>query len=288
LSIHAVWSAWGYFVVWSSHPEVLELYQGGITAVADVAQPDVQVTAVAGPYINYWHPWNATAFDLAVPGDASQVRWFNPAGGWVWPAQGPVSYFFPFAPLGAQQYHEDLLALFRADGALVAANGRFDQYTLTQTTALDTHLQHLPPAPLMWPPDLAAALPPPALPLPFGDRLALLAVELLTPRAAPGDVVQFVTYWQVLRADPAPLVAFVHLTTDGVDIWGQQDWLDVRMAGLQVADRFAQVHRVALRGDAPLGVYHLQLGLYGPDTQVRLLAANGRADRIWVGEVVVE
>jgi hypothetical protein len=95
----------------------------------------------------------------------------------------------------------------------------------------------------------------------------------------------------VLRADPTPVVAFVHLTADGYDIWGQQDWLDVRTEGLRPGDRFVQVHAVPVRSDTPPGLYHVELGLYAPDTLLRLRIETGTdevVDRVWVGEVRVE
>ena len=113
----------------------------------------------------------------------------------------------------------------------------------------------------------------------------------MSPPEVVGDAAQFTTFWQVQTADPTPLVAFVHLTSDGVDIWGQQDWLDVRLAGLQPGDRFAQVHTVPIDPNAPAGDYHIQLGLYRPDTLVRLpiFAADGQqADRIFAGELSLE
>ena len=143
--------------------------------------------------------------------------------------------------------------------------------------------------PVTWPPQLAH-LAPPALPLVFGDRFALLGAEVQEGAAAPGGDLRLVTYWEIQTADPAPVVAFVHLTADGQDIWGQQDWLDVQTAGLQPGDRFAQVHLVPVKPETPPSLYHIQLGLYRPDTLLRLPIATGvgeTADRVWVGEVWV-
>jgi hypothetical protein len=86
-------------------------------------------------------------------------------------------------------------------------------------------------------------------------------------------------------------VAFAHVIGEGETIWGQQDWLDVRMAGLQPGDHFAQVHTVTINPETPPGEYGLLLGLYGPDTLLRLPIANGAddaaADRVVVGQVRV-
>jgi 4-amino-4-deoxy-L-arabinose transferase-like glycosyltransferase len=288
LALNALFSWHAYFVTWSTAPPVQELYQGGITAVAhdlDAHDPPGPV-AVGAPYVNYWHPWNAVGFDLALRRDDLSVRWFNPGAGWVWPAAvGPTIFYFPSDPLGPQSFDPTLKALFAADATPLPIPGDdFTAFRVTEPTALDQRLAELADTPLSWPPDLSA-LPPPTLPLVFADRFALLGAELKQTSAAPGDTVQLITYWEVLAADPTPVVAFVHLTSDGLDIWGQHDGLDVRPVGLLPGDRFAQVHPVPIKPEAPPGTYHLQVGLYGPDTLLRLpilTETGGVADRVWV------
>jgi hypothetical protein len=282
-----------YFHQWANAPEVRELYQGGITAVADavVAEPPLGPVAIGAPFISYWQPWNAVNFDLAVPADVSQVRWFNPAGAWVWPTGSELAtYYFPADPLGPQIYEPELLALFEANAQpLATTSADYVAYRLADLAWLDERIEVLAGATaVQWPPD-QTQLPAPALPLMFGRRLSLLAVS--TPAIAADVTIRIVTYWQVLEADPTPLVAFVHVTGDGLDIWGQQDWLDVRMAGLQSGDRFAQVHIVPINPDTPAGRYQMQLGLYRPDTLERLpiIAADGQlADRVFVGAVTID
>lgn len=295
LAFNAILSAYAYFITWANAPEVCELYQCGITAVArelDTHPPPGPV-AVAAPYVDYWNPWNAEGFDLALRRRDLSVRWFNPGGAWLWPAgTGPSTFYIPSNPLGAQTFDAELQALFFADATLLPANDDdFVAFRIAGTPALEERLaQMAEDTPLAWPPDLVY-LPPPALPLAFGGRFALLGVELPENVVRAGDELRLVTYWQVLAADLTPVVAFVHLTADGFDIWGQRDGLDVRPAGLQPGDRFAQVHLVPVKPETPAGVYHLQLGLYGPDTLVRLpIAAGGdaKADRVWVREIQVQ
>jgi hypothetical protein len=280
-----------FFQSWNRHPEVGELYQAGITAVADAVQtnPTDGAVLVGGPYVSYWQPWNAVAFDLATVGDTTAVRWFNPAGAWVWPADAfPATYYFPEAPLGPQQVDPELQALFGADaGASEQLFADYRSFLLPDAARFEARLAEVVgETAVAWPPDFAH-LPAPQLPINFDNRLHLLAAS--RPEVV-GEAVRFVTYWRVDVANPTPLVAFVHLTSDGVDIWGQQDWLDVRLAGLQPGDRFAQVHTVPLNPTAPPGVYQLQLGLYRPDTGQRLPLFSGGAgvaDRIWVGQITV-
>jgi hypothetical protein len=301
VAFHGTLSCHAYFVTWANAPQVRQLYQGGITAVAhelDAHDPPGPV-AVGAPYVNYWHPWNAVALDLALRREDLSVRWFNPAGGWVWPGgTGPVTFYFPTDPLGPQTFDPTLERLFVADAVLLpSASDDFTAFRVAHPAALEQRLDALAEPPLAWPPELAhrsaelaSSPPPPALPLVFGDRFALLGAELPQDTMPPGGELRLVTYWEVLAADPTPVVAFVHLTTDGHDIWGQHDWLDVRPAGLQPGDRFAHVHLVPVRPETPPGLYYLQLGLYRPDTSLRLPIAAGAdvaADRVWVEEVRV-
>lgn len=294
VAFHGVLSGQAYFVAWAGAPQVRELHQGGITAVAhelDVHDPPGPVV-VGAPYVSYWHPWNAVAFDLALRRGDLSVRWFNPAGGWVWPAEsGPATFYFPTDPLGPQIFDPVLKDLFMADAALLPGAGDdFVAFRVARPAALEERLGALDSTAVAWPPALAY-LPSPALPLVFDGRFALLGAELHEDTASPGGEVRLISYWEMLAADPAPVVAFVHLTSDGQDVWGQHDWLDVRPAGLQPGDRFAQVHRVPVEPETVSGVYHLQLGLYAPDSLVRLPIATGAAetaDRVWVGTLVVE
>ena len=279
-----------YFSIWNQHSEVQQLYQGGITAVADAVQAEQSPNPVllGGPYINYWQPWNAVNYELAQKDDVSQTRWFNPAGGWVWPAApSEANYYFPTAPLDSQQYDPYLLALFEADASqVVPSSDAYKAYTLQEPSEFEQRLAQITAeTTIQWPPDFAHYSPP-TLPLQFGGHLALLAIS--QPEIFAANAVRFITFWEVQTVDPAPLVAFVHLTSDGIDIWGQQDWLDVRQAGLQPGDRFAQIHTVPINPGTPTGLYYLQLGLYNPETVTRLpiTAEDGQqADRIFAATI---
>ena len=301
LTFNGVLSWWAYFVTWAGAPEVQELYQGGITAIArelDAHDPPGPV-AIGAPYVNYWHPWNVLGFDLALRREDLSVRWFDPSGGWVWPAgAGPVTFYFPTDPLGPQAFDPALEDLFVADATLLPTPGDdFAAFRVAHPAALEERLDALAEPSLAWPPELAhrsaectAEPPPPTLPLIFGARFALLGAELKEAAVPPGGELRLITYWEVLTADPTPVVAFAHLTSDGRDVWGQHDWLDVWPVGLQPGDRFAQVHPVPVAPETVPGSYHLQLGLYRPDTLLRLpiaTGAEGTADRVWVGEVRV-
>jgi 4-amino-4-deoxy-L-arabinose transferase-like glycosyltransferase len=291
ISFHGALSLYVYFVTWATSAEVCELHQCGVTAIAreldghDSPGP----VAIGAPYVNYWHPWNTVNLDLTLRREDLSVRWFNPAGGWVWPADGEsITYYFPTDPLGPQTPNPMLQDLFLSNAELLSAGDSFTSFRANPAEMLETRLEAAAVIPLAWPSDLAH-LPPPALPLAFDSRFALLGAELEETPVQAGEQLQLTTYWQVLAADPSPVVAFAHLTSNGQDLWGQHDWLDVWADGLQPGDRFLQVHAVQTKPETPAGSYHLEIGLYNPETLVRLqiaTEAEDTADRVWIGEVI--
>jgi 4-amino-4-deoxy-L-arabinose transferase-like glycosyltransferase len=294
--LHSLLSGYAYFVVWANAPQVKELYQAGITAVARElnSHEPVSALAIGAPYVDHWHPWNALAFDLTLRRDDLNVRWFNPAASWVWPAANSTIFYFPTNPLGPQTFDPALEELFASDTTrLPTSTIDFSAFHLTQPITLEDHLDIAAGTSVSWPPELSH-LPPPVLPLTFGNRFALLGAELQRTEVTSGDEanvpLRLITYWKVLQAGSEPVVGFVHLTSDGRDIWGQHDGLDVRPSSLQPEDHFAQVHRVPIKPEIPPGTYHLQVGLYHPETLMRLPIASRRgqaADRVWVKELEV-
>jgi len=284
-----------YFVIWNKQDDVQELYQASISGVADtILELEADGPIVIGaPFIDYWNPWNKVAFDLAVSSQVSDIRWFNPAWSWVWPAGDSAStYYFPERPLEDQHYNSTLEQIFAADARqLIGSESPYTSYQVDYPRHLDQVVAGLSESNhLTWPPDIVEPSLP-KLPLSFQNRLALIGIQIPESRVAPGDFVEYVTFWQVLAADPVPIVSFTHLTSDGIDIWGQQDRLDVQMAGLSSGDRFAQVHRFPVNAGTPAGRYYLQLGLYSPDTQERLaiqIGTDSVADRILVGEIDIQ
>lgn len=300
---HGLLSGYAYFVTWVNASEVRELHQGGITAVAqELSAGDTEgPVAIGAPYVNYWHPWNIVAFELALrpPGaeHRESIRWFNPAGAMFFPSGGkPARYYFPNAPLGAQSFEPFLWSLFLADARpLPVRSSDYAAYVLSSAPTFERQLAAVTQqTELKWPgdvkPEAQPGHPTPGLPLEFGERFALLGAELETPRAHPGGTLRFYSYWEVKRADATPVIAFVHLTATGEDIWGQQDWLDVWPGGLQPGDRFIQLHHVPVQPETPPGQYALQLGLYRPDTLERLPITCGPpiADRVWVATVQID
>lgn len=290
---HGALSARAYFSVWANAPEVRELYQAGITAIAQEIdhQKSSGPVAVGAPYVNYWNPWNTLAFNLTSNREHTHVRWFNPASAWVWPSgSGPATIYLPNDPLGPQAFDDTLQKLFAPDAhELQLGEEDFTAFQISQPKTLTEKLGAVDKLDITWPTDLAH-LQSPTLPLNFGDRFALLGAETPAQPVIAGDTARIITYWEAESDNGDPAVAFAHVTSDGQDIWGQYDGLEVRPDSLQPGDRFAHVYNIPLSPETPQGVYHLQIGFYHPDTLERVpirISETQTADRVWIAELVV-
>ena len=71
------------------------------------------------------------------------------------------------------------------------------------------------------------------------------------------------------------LEMFVHLMDAQSRVWGGEDRLDLHPPTWEAGDLLVQLHRVPLAGDAPPGLYQLELGLYSPITMKRLAVYDG-------------
>ncbi len=121
----------------------------------------------------------------------------------------------------------------------------------------------------------------PLLPQPvtFAGKISLVGYEILTD--VPEDVIPLLTYWRVEELLPWNLKSFVHLTTKDGELLAQFDGLDAVPSRLKPGDMFVQYQPVPKPADLP-EEYLLQLGLYTPDNNQRLLPAGESADRILI------
>lgn len=117
---------------------------------------------------------------------------------------------------------------------------------------------------------------------PQGD-VALRGFEM----GLEGERLAVVTAWQVVeRIFPTgPRRVFVHLLDGNGEIVAQSDLFAGNYENLYGGDLFFQRQFVDV-GGVESGVYWVQMGVYNPDTGVRLLV--GGRDRLLLGEVVVE
>jgi len=145
-------------------------------------------------------------------------------------------------------------------------------------------------------PMLAPSDPDPLTPVPlpasFGGQLAFLGYELLSEELAAGTEVVLITAWQAEGKPEPPLSIFVHLLDPQGriaprDCAGQFDGLGVDPNSLRPGDVLLHVHRFTVAPDAPPGRYWLQVGLYDPETLVRLPLAGQDSDRLLLAQAEV-
>jgi hypothetical protein len=141
-------------------------------------------------------------------------------------------------------------------------------------------------SPMIAPSDSDPLTPAP-LPADFGGQLAFLGYELLSEELGAGAEVALITAWRAVRKPEPPLSIFVHLLDPQGRIAGQSDGLGANPDGLRPGDVLLHVHRFTVAPDAPPGRYWLQMGLYDPETMVRLPVAGQASDRLLLTQVEV-
>ena len=130
----------------------------------------------------------------------------------------------------------------------------------------------------------------------LGDRVRFLGYDLHTEAARPGGEVSFALYWQALRPMEFSYSVFTHLLGPSNQVIGQKDGVPQDGAypttlwepGEVIVDRYSFV----VNADVPPGSYPLEIGIYRPETGVRLpvLDADGQPlpdDRILLKDVTV-
>ena len=128
-----------------------------------------------------------------------------------------------------------------------------------------------------------------------GGEVTLLGYDLPQTEVAPGGVVTLTLYWRCEAPLPASYTVFTHLLDPGGQVRGQVDsppqggaapttsWL--------VGEVIVDEYHIPFDGDAPAGVYHIEVGMYDPATVIRLpvFAADGSRlpdDRVLLENVV--
>lgn len=87
----------------------------------------------------------------------------------------------------------------------------------------------------------------------------------------PGDEFTLLSYWHADRPSDSPLRIFVHLVASDGTILSQSDVLGVPATQWRAGDVIVQAHDLMLPSGATSGPYLLHIGLYNPETGIRLL-----------------
>jgi hypothetical protein len=125
----------------------------------------------------------------------------------------------------------------------------------------------------------------------FDNQLQLNSIDVLDSSSQPGGTVRLRLKWQALTAISKDYKVFVHLFA-GDQIVTQHDGQPVGelrptstwKVGEDISDQFA----MTIPADTPSGNYQLRIGLYDPNTQVRLpvLLADGSSAEFFVGGLI--
>jgi hypothetical protein len=109
---------------------------------------------------------------------------------------------------------------------------------------------------------------------PSNPKPQTLASNLLTFNLHPGDTLPLTLHWQAEAEFDRNYTAFVHLVGPDGLLYGQVDQIPGAGAypttGWLPGEYLTDSYTVSIAPDAPPGDYHLEIGLYDPDTGQRL------------------
>lgn len=116
-----------------------------------------------------------------------------------------------------------------------------------------------------------------------GGIAALVGYDIDRSAVEPGGALQLTLYWQPLKRIEQNYKVFTHLLDSQNRIWGQQDGVPCGGAcetrswveGEFIADSYT----IVLNPDAPVGEYHIGVGMYDPTTMQRLPAFDAAGKR---------
>jgi len=117
-------------------------------------------------------------------------------------------------------------------------------------------------------------------PVQASDVLQFLGYEVLNPAARPGEGLNVLTYWRVLRRPPE-MAVFVHLLDAQQKVVAQFDGFDTVNDDLAPGDTVVQLHALALPSDLPAGIYRFEMGAYTRGDLKRLPLSVG-TDNVWL------
>ncbi|NDJ52135.1 MAG: hypothetical protein GYB68_03505, partial [Chloroflexi bacterium] len=145
-------------------------------------------------------------------------------------------------------------------------------------------------APTAWPPEAGARLA--SLPVNFEANTAFLGYDVRDDVIRSTDWVELTTYWRMDGPPPnQDVTLFAHmLGTAQTIVLAQTDSLGVDIRSLQPRDVFIQYSLIQTPGGVSPGLYALSVGMYFPDSGLRLSAfedGEDQADRLFLQRIEV-
>jgi len=266
-----------YFVDWAEHAMVRFLYRADYRALAETMCADADVADVADVAVGslLFGPWDKVAVQTDCPRESLHARWLNPSRALVF-AGGTAT---PLYLQDEGSRHPEIERLL-AESLSIAAPRGMQGYSV-EPPAPSAHSNSS---------DVDGV---PAGDQPFGDALALIAVEVLSPADAAARNVRIAAWWRVEAVLPLPeeellphpsapgvyngprLKVFAHLW-DGESLVAIDDGLWVDPYSLEPGDIILQYHRFDLADAAGDDELTLEVGLYDPKTEIRWTTPAGR------------
>jgi hypothetical protein len=207
-------------------------------------------------------------------------RWFDARSSLLWPGGGEGMW--TAVGDGHLPQHPALQALYPAEGPLLSGeNSEGWRY----------HLYQWPESPVPARQESFSTAVEPAEPAAlFNEAWHFLGYETVSaPPYRPGEALELLSYWRVMRETAEELSIFVHLLDAGGQLVAQHDGLDVLAPHLRPGDEWVQLHTIHLPPALPAGLYTLQLGLYNRNSLARWSVETpaGTTDRVLLPPVQV-
>jgi 4-amino-4-deoxy-L-arabinose transferase-like glycosyltransferase len=282
------------FVIWPGQPQVREIYQASLTeAFGDLNRSDLEGQVwISEPFPDDRHLLLARRL---LQREEIKPRWFDGQRALILPPVDGTRYYmfadfanpdpelFAHWMSGASVFlerranggtGEPIYQVYQVEG------GPWVERGLADITARSTAFA-----------DLEAEQPVP-LPARFGEVAILLGYELAKDHVATGDEVHLVLYWRARGPAYEPLSSFAHVLDSQSNVVGQYDGFDVPPRRWKAEDVIAQVYRFSVSPDAQPGAHWLEVGLYNPQTMVRVPILDEKGallgDRLLLQEVMVQ
>ena len=256
-------STWrDYFQAWTNHPEVRVQYESTLVAAIDYlnstgAGEALISTITPGPF------HSPAVAKMTLTNERVEPRWFDGRGALPLPQDLQATLVLPgFATLPG------LLVDLLGDAVLEASlpMRASDRDRPVQVLGVDRA-------------EMEAAWNEQLVPMDveFGDAVSLRGYLLQPAQAAPGDVIDLVTWWQAQRPLPDAIL-FSHVLDEAGQPLAQADALSYPGESWMPGEQFLQLHQMLLPEDLAPGTYLVAVGVYTTGDG-RRLPADGAAGR---------
>ncbi len=244
-----------YFTIWNDNPVVRFLYQDEYRVIAsDFPGPDDPVTTAIGGLTP--ETMDPASLRLLVGHEIpdAQAGYFDPQSALLIPSQSSERYILIPNSISLHPALEQRLGEWGI--TLDQQNDWYTRYISTDDIPLESGFE------------------PGFIPVSGADPLVRLIDVIPAGDIMPGVSVTVLTIWQADRPSDTPLRIFLHLIDLDGNILTQSDILGVPATQWCPGDVFIQAHDLTLPADAPPGPYAVNVGLYDPETNRRLIVED--------------